>query len=78
VRVAEELVTLAVPVAETTQRYRLPESAVVREDRESTALVAPAILENVEPLSVDSCHWYESVAVEAAATVNVAADDPAL
>jgi hypothetical protein len=56
VRVAELLVTLDVPVADTTQRYRRPLSAVVSEDSESVWLFAPEIFENVEPASVDSCH----------------------
>ena len=49
--------TLATPVADTIQRYRLPESAVVRPDSDSVALVAPETLANVVPPSVDSCHW---------------------
>jgi hypothetical protein len=78
VSVAGSLVTLEVPVADTTHRYFLPESPVVRLDRESIALVAPEIFEKVAPPSVDSCHWYPSDAVETAETENVAEDDPTL
>jgi hypothetical protein len=57
VRVAALLVTLAVPVADTTHRYCLLLSPVVSPDRESVLLVAPETFENVVPPSVESCHW---------------------